>query len=330
MIETFGHSVGGDSVGVVLAAADTSSLFGSDSDVTRLTPGGSPRVSDDPVVNTICVTISNDSDSVVDLGWARSGVDDTTSVHREHVVTSSKGNSNNTVVDSSLVLRNRSSSDGLIAGNLNGSRTILTSLVLCLVWVLSLGSLTFLLEVVPSPEVPATAATMRSWVAINKLLLREVEKFTSCFPVSELSTSGTGEGPAGTTACLVLDGIDTALGSPVNCNSIVALVEDSWLHKLLWNGSETEPLVSLGISHGGEHVVTELERVLLLIPFVDHSILLLEEFESVFELISSTVRDSLGLEVGNELGFKFDNVFDLLFEVVESEDGSSFKEVHHI
>lgn len=64
--------------------ADTSTWWcSSDSDVTFLTPWGTPRVLDNPVVFAIFSTVTNECNSVVKVSTARCGVEDTWSVWHE-------------------------------------------------------------------------------------------------------------------------------------------------------------------------------------------------------------------------------------------------------
>jgi len=97
-------SVGINKVGVVLAAADTVTFMGSELDVASITPARAPGVSDDPVVLTTFITITDHSDGVVNLGWAGGRIEDTTSVLLEVAVSGSKSNRDNTRVEGSLVL----------------------------------------------------------------------------------------------------------------------------------------------------------------------------------------------------------------------------------
>jgi len=83
--ETY-SSIGVNEVRVVLTTANTIAFLSSDFDVTVVTPAGTPRVSYDPVVFAILVTITDHSDGVVDLSWAFGVVKDTAAVHLERCV----------------------------------------------------------------------------------------------------------------------------------------------------------------------------------------------------------------------------------------------------
>ena len=88
----------------------------------------------------------------------------------------------------------------------------------------------------------------------------------------------------------------------------------------------------LSFGHGRELIVTKSERVLLVVPLVDFSVLDTEEIESEFVLLSGTKGKALCLNMGSELFFKLKTGMGLFFleEVLESEHGSSFHEVHHL
>merc|ERR1719213_1578335 len=138
-------------------------------------------------------------------------------------------------------------------------------------------------------------------------------------PVGILGTSGGTESPAGTTSTLVLDGTNTALRSPVLSGTVLALIEQGWLSIAhLWD--TTEVLGGLHVSHGGEHVVTELERVLLSVDGVDLSILLHENLESEVVLLLGSVGETLNLHVFSELLVKLMGAL-WLEESLESENG---------
>lgn len=180
-------------------------------------------------------------------------------------------------------------------------------------------------EVVPGRGVPSTVATV--WNAVDKLLLRKVEELLVLSPVGILGTSGGTESPAGTTSTLVLDGTNTALLSPVLA-TVSALFEPGWLGiDILWD--TTEVLGGLLVSHGGEHVVTEHERVLLSVDGVDLGILLHENLESELVLLLGSVGETLKFHVFSELLVKLLGSF-WLEEALESENGGGFGEVHHL
>lgn len=308
----------------MLATADTSTIDSSDLDVATVTPSGSPGVSDDVVVLATLVSVSNDGDGVVESGWAGGGVEDTASVLLEVSVASSEGNGEDTLVGGSLVLGG-SSCNRLPGRDSDGTRSSSASSISGSVWVLGGEHLWLGLEVVPGRGVPSTVATV--WDAVNKLLLREVEELLVLSPVGILGTSGGTESPAGTTSTLVLDGTNTALRSPV-LGTVLALIEPGWLGIVhLWD--TTEVLGGLHVSHGGEHVVTELERVLLSVDGVDLSILLHVNLESEVVLLLGSVGETLDFHVFSELLVKLMGAL-WLEESLESENGGGFGELHHL
>jgi len=115
------RSVGGGSEGLHLDTADTLTIDGSDLDVTLVTPGGAPRVSDNVVVLTTLGSVTNGSDGVVELGTASSGVENTRVVHLEDALVSLDGDGNNTSVDGSLELGNGVSWNPGSSSNLDGT-----------------------------------------------------------------------------------------------------------------------------------------------------------------------------------------------------------------
>jgi len=172
-------SVGGDDVRVVLRSANTLTFYGSELDVTLISPASTPGVSDDPVVDTVLGTPTDSGDGVVDLGTAGSTSEDTASVELEGRAASSKSNSNNTLFDTSFVLSNGSWGESRVCGWGDNTTSRLGRIASCLsssVWILRFKDLGLSLKVVPSPEMPSTGATMRLGVAVNELLLREGEE----------------------------------------------------------------------------------------------------------------------------------------------------------
>jgi len=131
---------------------------------------------------------------------------------------------------------------------------------------------------------------------------------------------------------LVLDSVDSSLSSPVNTTVVdVGLIQLGNFHtQVLWDWAESEPLLVLLLSHGREHVVTKSERVLLVVPLVDHDVLGFEQVQSEFVLLSGSKGKTLILNMGSELLLKLISGLLLVEEVLESEHGCSFHEVHHL
>ena len=129
---------------------------------------------------------------------------------------------------------------------------------------------------------------------------------------------------------MVLDSVDTTNRSPVNATiGDLALIEDSWLFGwFLWDSSHV--LLVLGLGHGREHVVAKSEGALLVVPVINVGVLGLEQLVSELVLLSGSERKSLCLNMGSELISKLDSGLVLLEEVLESENGSSLNEVHHL
>jgi len=92
-----------------LDTADTGGSFnGGDHDVTLISPSWSPGVSDDVVVLSVFVSISDSGDGVIEIGSASGGVQDTTSVTLESHLVGLNGNGNWSLGDSSHKLSGRS------------------------------------------------------------------------------------------------------------------------------------------------------------------------------------------------------------------------------
>ena len=89
-----------------LDTADTLSIDGSDLDVTLVSPGSGPGVTDDVVLFTSLGSISDSSDGVVKVGSAGGGVEDTALVLLEDGSVSLNGDGDDTLVDGSLELGN--------------------------------------------------------------------------------------------------------------------------------------------------------------------------------------------------------------------------------
>ena len=62
---------------VDLDTADTIGVIHAELDVTLVPPGGVPGVLDEPVVDTILSTVTDDKDGVVEVGSALGGGEDT-------------------------------------------------------------------------------------------------------------------------------------------------------------------------------------------------------------------------------------------------------------
>merc|ERR1740116_652031 len=155
---------------------------GSDSDVSLLTPGGGPGVSDDVVVTDGLIgSPSNGSDGVIEVGSTVGRVDDTSGVVMEDFLVSFDSNGDDTLLDgtleaSSRVLRNVSV---VLNGNVTGgqSRIAATSVASSRgVRIFSFLSLAIALQVLESSILPATIATLASSVAGNEFLLRKAQE----------------------------------------------------------------------------------------------------------------------------------------------------------
>lgn len=103
-----------------LDTADTLTINGSDLDVSLVSPGWAPGVSDDPVVLSSLRSVSNGSDGVVKRGSAFAGVEDTRGVHLENSLVGLDGDGNNTFVEGSLELAHAVSWNIGVTSDLHG------------------------------------------------------------------------------------------------------------------------------------------------------------------------------------------------------------------
>jgi len=196
-------SVGGGDGRFELNTADTGSVLdGSNSDVSLLTPGGGPGVSDDVVVSDLIISSPSDSgDGVVKVGSALSRVDDTSGVVVEDLLVSLDGDGDDTLLDSTLegVGRSGGNLSVVLDGDLPSGKGGLASARgtgLGSVWVSSLSVLTMRLQVIESLVLPSTIAAEAGLVARDEFLLREAQKLTGGSEVSVLSGGGGRESPA--------------------------------------------------------------------------------------------------------------------------------------
>jgi len=74
------------------------------SEEARLTPGGAPRVLDEPVVGAVVITHTNEEDTVVKVGSARVSRHDTFLIELETKARSIDGNGNGSLLKESLEL----------------------------------------------------------------------------------------------------------------------------------------------------------------------------------------------------------------------------------
>jgi len=185
-----------------LLTADTFALLGhvsGNSDVALLTPGGAPRVLDEPVVSLTLSSLTNEEDTVIEAGSAEV-LDNTTEVELESKRSTIDGNG-----DWSL---SKSGGEGLwvlwgdilvarehVNGTLCTARSIST-----LIWVVGLNVHLVSFGVVESVVHETTIATLVALLlgAVNELLLRERWELAVLHEVGTLHGAGGRESPAGT------------------------------------------------------------------------------------------------------------------------------------
>ena len=191
-------SVGGWVDGDLLDTADTLSSDGSDLDVSLVSPGSSPGVSNKVVLLAVLGSITNSGDGVVELGSAEAGVQNTGLVLLEDGSVGLNGDGNWLLGNGGLELVNRLSWDGLVGLNahLSGVLGSLAGSSSGGVGVVVLEVLSLLLGVDEGVGLPSTVASVGLGVAVNELLLGEGEELAGGDEVSTLDGSGGGESPA--------------------------------------------------------------------------------------------------------------------------------------
>ena len=191
------RSVRGDSLWLHLDTADTVTVNDGKLDVALVTPGGVPRVLNEPVVLARLAAPSDGEDGVVKSGTALGAVKDTALISLEDVLVGFDGDSKGLLGEGSLHLADVAGGDKTVVGDVDGSgtaRVISASGLRAVardVWVdglkLSLGGFPVLEGLV----LPATTAAVVGSGAGNELLLREGLKLASLDEVLTLEgTSG--------------------------------------------------------------------------------------------------------------------------------------------
>jgi len=162
-----------------LDTADTGTVDGGDLDVTLVTPGSTPGVSDNIVVLSTLSSISNGGDGVVEGGSAGGGVKDTTVVHLEDRFVGLNGDGYDLLIEGSLELRYAVGWNLVVSSNSDLTKLGLSNITgasLSMsrgIWVVGLKSVWVLLEVLESLVLPSTLASVALGIAGDELLLRE-------------------------------------------------------------------------------------------------------------------------------------------------------------
>jgi len=135
---------------------------------------------------------------MIELSSTSGGIQDTRSVMLENGLVSFDGDSNWSLGDSSLQLVHTSWGDSMISFHINisGSFGIFASSSNSFVWILRLKLLSMFLSIFEGVGLPSTTTSVRSSVAVNKLLFSEWEKFSSFNEMSTFNSSSGRESPA--------------------------------------------------------------------------------------------------------------------------------------
>jgi hypothetical protein len=187
-------------------------------DVTLFSPGGSPGVSDDSVGDSVFGSETNGGDGVIEARFTSAVVENTTGVTLEIVVGSINGNASWSLFDGFYQGFPIVVSDSFVGYSLDNSLVfgIFALSTLSGVSILAFELLWVGHKILHSFSLKSTIATTVTSIAINELLFRELEKFSSLDEVSTLHGSSGREGPAGTALSLVLNWVDSSFRSPVN------------------------------------------------------------------------------------------------------------------
>jgi hypothetical protein len=172
------------------------------------------------------------------------------------------------------------------------------------VWVVSLKFLFVAFEVFESPDLKTSIASTGLCIAIDKVRFGKLDKVVSLEEMGTFKSSGGGESPAWSALSLVLDWVNGSISSPVNGISIWDrsldgdLLQVSSVEVL----ASSEPLASLTLSHGREHVVSSNPGVLWVgVDVLDDGLSLDEKVKSELVLLVGGVTQSLLGHVCKEL-----------------------------
>jgi len=182
----------------LLDTADSDAWDGGDLDVSLVTPGSSPGVSDKVVVLSALSSVADGGHGVIELGSASGGVENTTGVHLEHGSVGLEGHGHWGGGDGGLEGIDGGWGHGLVGLHVNLSGVLggLARSISGGVGVVVLEVLSLLLGVLEGVLLPSTVASVGGVVAINELLLGEGEEVSGGEEMSTLNGSGGGEGPA--------------------------------------------------------------------------------------------------------------------------------------
>lgn len=181
--------------------ADTGTIDGGDLDVSSVTPGGGPGVSDDVVLLSSLGTVSDGGDGVIELGSTLLGVEDTTGVHLEDGLVGLDGDGGWGLGDGGLQLGDGVGWDVLVGSNFDGTLggIIFAGAGLSVsrgIWISGLELLNVRLKVGEGVGLPSTLTSVRGLVAGDDFLLGEGEKGSGLEEMSTLDGAGGGESPA--------------------------------------------------------------------------------------------------------------------------------------
>ena len=180
-------------------SADSLSFDGGDSDVASFSPSGVPGVSDDVVVLSVFVSVSNGGDGVIKLGSTLSGVDDSTLVVHEDVLVGLDDDGDGSLADGSLELGNAVGLNLVVVGDSDlahsGLISALTVLgVVRVVHSLLLGVSTEVLEGFVGSSSLASPGV--DGLAVHELHLRELHQLSGGNLVMSFDGGGGSESPA--------------------------------------------------------------------------------------------------------------------------------------
>ena len=178
---------------------------------------------------------------------------------------------------------------------------VLAASIGCLVRVSCLELHAVGLSVLHGFVLEASVATVRGGRAVNELLLGDRDEVSGLDLVVSLESGDGREGPAGSAVTLVLDLVDSSLGSPVDTGGKTSLLENSWLCSVVLVDSVSKESLELIIGPGRELVVANSEGVgLILVDLSKGGILGGEQAHSVLVLLLGAIAQAEVSHVNNE------------------------------
>lgn len=213
------NSVSGWSIWIQEKTTYTSTTdIGRHSDISTLSPGWTPRVSDDKVVLAIFSSISDSCNCMVKICSTFSCVKDTTCVHLEVSVSCIYRNTSRLNSNGCFELINASWWNNSVFADKNFTfgRFILAYSVFSCIWIIWFELLCIRLKILECPDFKTSITSTWNRITINQLLLWKFQKISSLDEMFTFNSSSGRKCPAWSTISLILYWIDCSLCSPVD------------------------------------------------------------------------------------------------------------------